>query len=114
MNNSLLPWFIIVPVTQQKEIFELEAAEQKTLYKNINMLSRHLLQHYEVTKINIGAIGNIVSQLHVHVIGRRETDYAWPNVVWGNPQKKPYREAQLQRVVDHLVLDNNIKRFDKC
>ena len=76
MNNALLPWFIIVPVTQHTEIFQLDEAEHNTLYRNINILSRHIVQHYESDKINIGAIGNIVRQLHIHVIGRNKTDYA--------------------------------------
>lgn len=108
MNNALVPWFIIVPVTQHTEIYQLNETEQNILYSNINILSRHILKHYEVSKINIGAIGNIVSQLHIHIIGRNESDYAWPNVVWGNPQKKPYTEEQLKSIKNRLISDNDV------
>ena len=109
MNNALVPWFIIVPVTQQTEIFRLDETEQNTLYRNINSLSRHILEHYEVSKINIGAIGNIVRQLHIHIIGRSKTDYAWPNVVWGNARNIPYSEEQLQSVINNLMSDHEVE-----
>lgn len=114
MNNALLPWFILVPRTEHKEIFQLGESEQQSLYKNLNILSRHILCHYPVSKINIGAIGNLVPQLHIHVIGRSETDHAWPQVVWGNPQKTAYTPEQLQEVLHRLVDDVQVDGFEPC
>lgn len=98
MNNSLVPWFIVVPTTTRTEIFELEQRERETLYKNIELLSKHLLEHFDAHKINIGAIGNVVRQLHIHVLGRNENDFAWPGVVWVRTETRPYQPNEVELI----------------
>jgi diadenosine tetraphosphate (Ap4A) HIT family hydrolase len=111
MNNRLVPWFILVPQTIHKEIYQLSEHEQATLYKNINILSKHLVSNFDIDKINIGAIGNIVSQLHVHVIGRRTDDHAWPGVVWGNPERIAYQDHEVSHIRQELVNDAELRTF---
>lgn len=103
MNNALVPWFILVPITSKTEICELDERDQTILYRNINLLSQHILQRFDVSKINIGAIGNVVKQLHVHIIGRNENDYCWPDVVWGRQECDQYDEDQVNEIIDNLV-----------
>ena len=103
MNNALVPWFILVPITSKTEICELDERDQTILYRNINLLSQHVLQQFDVSKINVGAIGNVVKQLHVHIIGRNENDYAWPDVVWGRQEREHYDEDQVNEIIENLV-----------
>ena len=62
------------------------------------MMSRFIKESLGADKINIGAIGNIVSQLHIHVIGRRHSDATWPGVVWGAEPCELYSDAQLSEL----------------
>ena len=103
MNNALVPWFILVPMTSKTEICELDEHDQTILYRNINLLSQHVLQQFDVSKINVGAIGNVVKQLHVHIIGRNENDYCWPDVVWGRQEREQYDEDQVNEIIENLV-----------
>ncbi len=85
MNDDRFPWIVLVPrVAGAGEWIDLDGGQQRLLLAEINQISQHLKQKPNVTKINIGALGNIVRQLHVHLIGRHEGDAAWPGPVWGN------------------------------
>lgn len=97
MNNAALPWFVLVPEADVIEVCDLSPGEQAALQVEINQVS-NLVRGFEgVEKLNIGAIGNIVSQLHVHVVGRHPGDYCWPDVVWGAEVPRRY---QAQHVDD--------------
>ena len=103
MDNSLLPWFILVPQTAETEIIDLSTAEQADLLEEINLLSTFVRNNFEVSKLNIAAIGNIVSQLHVHVVGRDPSDYCWPNVVWGQQgEHRPYTTERVNEISSAL------------
>lgn len=102
MDNSLLPWFILVPKRNETEIFELAKADQLTLLEEINLLSGFLKTAMKAEKLNVAAIGNIVRQLHIHVVGRSSTDFRWPNVVWGAQEKIPYSNAGIRSVLAAL------------
>ena len=85
MNDDRFPWVVLVPrVAGASEWIDLDGGQQRLLLAEINQVSRHLKQKPNVTKLNIGALGNIVRQLHVHLIGRFEGDAAWPGPVWGS------------------------------
>jgi diadenosine tetraphosphate (Ap4A) HIT family hydrolase len=99
MNNALVPWLILVPRTSKTEITELSAAEQASLVEEINILSGFIKSNFEISKLNIASIGNIVSQLHIHVVGRHSSDYCWPGVVWGAQEKKLYTDEQVNEIV---------------
>ena len=85
MNDARFPWVVLVPrVAGASEWIDLSGDQQRLLLAEINQISRHLKQKPNVTKLNIGALGNIVPQLHIHLVGRHEGDAAWPGPVWGS------------------------------
>lgn len=102
LNNNRVPWFILVPKTGVKELYELEPAVHQDLFDAVNRLSVCIKENFQVDKLNVATIGNIVSQLHVHVIGRNKDDYCWPGVVWGADGAEPYTAAEFERI--RLVL----------
>ena len=83
-KNASLPWFIIVPETEQTEFLLLDSALQTEILWLASQLSDFMRNHLGVKKTNMATIGNIVSQLHMHVIGRSEQDACWPLPVWGH------------------------------
>ncbi|MBU1042909.1 MAG: HIT domain-containing protein [Candidatus Omnitrophica bacterium] len=103
MNNQLVPWFILVPQTDRKEICELNQNQQTALLKEINIISNFVKSEYpQVSKLNVAAIGNMVSQMHIHIVGRNPADYCWPNVVWGNQQKEAYHESEVAVITQKI------------
>ena len=96
-RNALFPWFILVPETDEIEFYKLSQPQQTELLALINHLSRFIENHFDVDKLNIATIGNVVSQLHIHVIGRHHHDPCWPGVVWGTDK---FEEYSLQAVAD--------------
>lgn len=109
MNNADYPWFILVPETDKTELYQLSADEQQITLSNINKLSEHLLKHYPASKINTAAIGNIVRQLHIHIIGRHENDPCWPGVVWGSKVTKCYSEEDIAGIKNLLLTDKRLE-----
>lgn len=102
VNNSLVPWFILVPQTVETEVTDLPPSAQASLLEEINVLSAFVKGTFDVSKLNIAAIGNIVSQLHIHVIGRTPSDFCWPNVVWGTKERKPYTAERVNEIITAL------------
>ena len=84
MNDSRYPWLILVPRRPDlREIIDLDAPARALLMEEIAAASQFVRALPDVEKINVGALGNVVSQLHVHVLGRTVGDAAWPGPVWG-------------------------------
>lgn len=102
MDNKLFPWIILVPKREGvKEWIDLDRDEQHQLSDEIAITS-HLLQALTTPeKINIAALGNQVSQLHVHIIGRYRDDAMWPNPVWGGPREY-YGEEERNKFLYEL------------
>ena len=102
MNNASVPWFVLVPtVMQVTELTELPMVKQQQVLHELNQVAAMVTSLYSPDKINIGALGNVVSQLHIHVIGRFTNDPAWPNPVWGQLATNTYSEVQLvQQLTD--------------
>ncbi len=98
LNNAKIPWFILVPKTDVHEIYELDESAQTDLLTSINKLSKFIKAEFAVDKLNIAAIGNIVSQLHIHAIGRNKNDYCWPGVVWGADGSVPYNADEVEKI----------------
>jgi diadenosine tetraphosphate (Ap4A) HIT family hydrolase len=95
MNDSNFPWLIAVPRhAGAVEIFDLGAAERGQLMSELALLAQLLRDLTGCHKINIAAIGNVVSQLHVHVVARRRDDPLWPRPVWGAQPPRPYEAAE--------------------
>ncbi|MEO8855697.1 MAG: HIT family protein [Burkholderiaceae bacterium] len=94
MNDARYPWLILVPRrTALVEISDLAVAEQTLLWQEANRAATALRAVAPFDKLNLGALGNIVRQLHVHLVGRRTGDDAWPGPVWGNGSAQAYDEA---------------------
>ena len=98
MDNSLVPWFILVPKTDITELCDLPDDIGDSLNTAMRQLSRHVREYFPVQKLNVAAIGNVVQQLHVHVVGRHQQDYCWPGVVWGESEKQPYNLEQISQI----------------
>ncbi|QXI29931.1 HIT family protein [Pseudomonas vanderleydeniana] len=102
-NDSNYPWFILVPRRADiSEVFELDAADQAQLWQETSALAQVLKQVFAADKMNVATLGNVVSQLHMHVIVRHQGDAAWPAPVWGRHPAKPYAEAQVAAIRERL------------
>jgi diadenosine tetraphosphate (Ap4A) HIT family hydrolase len=96
-KDANYPWLILVPRRPGiTEIFELEAADQAQLAVETAQLAQGLKQILGADKMNVAALGNVVAQLHVHVIARYTTDLAWPTPVWGRVPPVAYQAAPLE------------------
>lgn len=104
LNNCNFPWFIIVPKTEKEELYQLSIDEQNILQKETNQLSSFIDQNFPYDKLNIASIGNIVRQMHVHIIARSESDLCWPGVVWGTQHTKEYADKDVQIIKKTLDL----------
>jgi len=98
MNDSLYPWFILVPEKADiSEIYQLNRAERGLLIEESSYLAENLAEMYQADKMNVAAIGNMVPQLHIHHIVRYRTDMAWPGPVWGKFDAVPLSEQQIRQ-----------------
>ncbi|MBW3549458.1 MAG: HIT family protein [Proteobacteria bacterium] len=103
MDDANHPWLILVPrVRGAVELLDLDDAQQAALTREIALASRVLQTLFKPHKLNVAALGNVVPQLHVHVIARFQTDIAWPRPVWGVAAARPYPPAQRARLVERL------------
>ena len=101
-NDARFPWLMLIPRrANMQELFDLSAADQGMLMREITGVSRMLKELTKADKINVEAIGNATPQLHVHVVARYKSDSQWPNgVQWGDPQ--PYTEEQRESLLSEL------------
>jgi diadenosine tetraphosphate (Ap4A) HIT family hydrolase len=102
MDDSNYPWLVLVPrVADARELIDLDAGQRRALSDDIDRASHLLRDAFVPFKLNIAALGNLVPQLHVHVIARFEHDPAWPAPVWGRVTARPYTpEALVERIRD--------------
>ena len=102
-NDSNYPWFILVPRREGiSELFQLDDSDQQLMWRETTELARALNELFGAHKMNVATLGNVVSQLHMHVIVRYRTDAAWPAPVWGKLPAKPYAEAQVSEMRSKL------------
>ncbi|MGY2136970.1 HIT domain-containing protein [Pseudomonas reactans] len=98
-NDSNYPWFILVPrINGISEVFQLDVVDQQRVWQETTALAQLLSEGWSADKMNIGALGNVVSQLHVHVIVRKRDDAAWPAPVWGKHPAQPYTDEQVAAI----------------
>jgi diadenosine tetraphosphate (Ap4A) HIT family hydrolase len=83
-RNAALPWFILVPETDCEDLLDLPDEARAQVMSDAKATADFIKAHFGLTKINVAALGNVVPQLHLHVIGRSHKDPCWPNPVWGN------------------------------
>lgn len=103
MNDARFPWLVLVPRQPQRvEVCDLTQDDQALLWREVTQASQALRSLAPFDKLNLGALGNIVRQLHIHVVGRREGDAAWPGPVWGSGTAAPYEKEALASLLAHL------------
>ena len=104
MNDARFAWLILVPRRSgASEVSDLDAADQAQLWREAAQLGDALKQALGGDKLNIAALGNVVSQLHVHVIVLHRDDAAWPAPVWGHGEAEPYDLDALAAVRDRVL-----------
>ena len=104
MNDRRYPWLILVPRHNGlSEIHDLRDKDQSTLISEVTASTRALEKLFQPEKINVAALGNLVSQLHIHVIARFEEDEAWPNPVWGIGKSVIYYKNEQNHLVNQLT-----------
>jgi diadenosine tetraphosphate (Ap4A) HIT family hydrolase len=96
LNDARFPWLILVPRrTALRELTDLHIEDRSLAFDEIERASDALRKLYAPTRINVAAIGNIVNQLHIHVVARSAQDAAWPGTVWGHGSAEPYDAPAL-------------------
>merc|ERR1712216_532940 len=107
-DDSTWPWVILVPkVPGVEEIHDLSVSDQQQLMKEIAMCSAAIDRWYDVDKINVGALGCVCRQLHVHVLGQNVGDIVWPKPVWGATEPVRYEagaaDAAVRKMKESIV-----------
>lgn len=98
-KDANYPWFILVPRRADvSELFDLEEADQRQLWEETNALAEALKDAFAADKMNVATLGNVVSQLHMHVIVRRHADAAWPAPVWGKVPAREYAPGEVEAI----------------
>jgi diadenosine tetraphosphate (Ap4A) HIT family hydrolase len=104
MNDARFPWFILVPRrVDMSELTDLAPDDAVTLMAEIRLATKVMLGLAKPDKVNVGALGNVVPQLHVHVVGRFLSDPAWPGPVWGSGAAKPYPAHAADALADRAA-----------
>ena len=105
LDKREVPWFILVPETGVARRLERPRQHEPRRYREVKALRRYVRARFQVTKLNVAAIGNIVSQLHVHVIGRHPQDPWWPHVAWGQTSAGGYADAEVRAIAQRVAAE---------
>jgi diadenosine tetraphosphate (Ap4A) HIT family hydrolase len=104
LNDARFPWLVLVPRRPGAvELTDLAEADAAALMREARLAARVMLALAKPDKINIGALGNVVPQLHLHVIGRFRSDPAWPGPVWGFGRREPYPAHAAAALVERAA-----------
>jgi diadenosine tetraphosphate (Ap4A) HIT family hydrolase len=104
LNDARFPWLVLVPRRAgASELTDLSEEDAATLMHEIRLATGVMLDLAKPDKVNVGALGNVVSQLHVHVIGRFRSDPAWPGPVWGFGARTPYPDHAASALVERAA-----------
>lgn len=117
LNEAHYPWVIAVPQRDAiREIYELTILDQQQLLSESVSIGRVMMQIYVGDKLNVGALGNLVPQLHLHHIVRRREDPAWPGPAWGHAPLTAYAPAELNSTAQALAQALAVAdtRFQAC
>ncbi len=98
-NDKENPWFVLVPrKINAVELIDLSHEELCMLMEEVTIVSEFLKNYYQPFKLNIGTLGNIVRQLHIHVLARYENDRAWPHALWGSTPSLYFEQVELENI----------------
>ena len=101
-DNTKFPWVILIPKRNKiTDITDLNSKDQILLMKEIVYVSKIMKKLFKTTNLNVEKIGNIVPQLHIHIIARRKIDSSWPLSVWV-VKGKPYAVKVLKDILDKI------------
>ncbi len=115
MNNSRFPWLLLVPrLADVTEIVDLAEPDQQTLWREIAQISRLLREMFEPDKLNVASIGNLVPQLHVHLIARFQHDEAWPKPTFGFAPALPYPPDELEALTRRICSGLEAQKSPEC
>ncbi|MDQ1154717.1 HIT domain-containing protein [Brevundimonas sp. SORGH_AS_0993] len=99
-DDARFPWLILIPrVAGAVELEDLSVAQRAALMEEMVRAGALVRRLGAVEKLNVGAIGNVTAQLHVHVVGRRRDDGLWPDPVWGRGPAVPYEDDDRARLL---------------
>jgi len=105
MNDARYPWVILVPrIVGLTECFQLDDAQQAQLSNESNFVAESLKERVQADKMNVAALGNVVSQLHIHHVARYHADETWPAPVWGKGEVIPYTEQEREMICEQLIV----------
>ena len=103
VNDSRYLWCILVPrVAGLRDLHDVPAEHQVTLHNEINRVSCVVKKTSQAYKMNVAALGNLVEQLHIHIIARHRDDMAWPGPVWGAGVAEPYTRDKADVLVTEI------------
>ncbi|WP_431025057.1 HIT domain-containing protein [Halomonas sp. H5] len=113
MNDARFPWLVLVPRRPGiSEVYQLSTQDQAALWREATALGEGLMKTLDGDKLNLATLGNMVPQLHLHVIVRFAGDAAWPAPVWGQGQAEPYgadgqarRRDEILAIIEGLDLE---------
>jgi diadenosine tetraphosphate (Ap4A) HIT family hydrolase len=104
MNDKNYPWCILVPMRDgKKDLYELSDDEQQLFIKESSRLSAAMMYLFKGKKMNVAALGNMVPQLHIHHIVRREGDACWPKPVWGQVSAVFYSDEEAKQLIARII-----------
>jgi diadenosine tetraphosphate (Ap4A) HIT family hydrolase len=104
MNDARYPWAILVPRRAgARELFDLAADERAIVWAEVMAVAKAIGAWRGVEKVNIGALGNLVPQLHIHIVGRHASDPAWPGPVWGHSPRLAYTDRDASDLIEFLA-----------
>ncbi len=102
-TDANYPWLNLVPrIEGAREIHKLTAGQQQTLWQEVSFVSERFEALTSADKLNVASLGNMVPQLHVHIVARFEGDPAWPGPIWGLLPRKPYSKDVLAKLVKDI------------
>lgn len=97
-NNALFPWFLLVPEVEEgiEDLHQLEPDRYTEVMQAVRQVSEFVAEHFRPEKLNVACIGNLVRQMHIHIVGRSTGDPAWPGTVWAFDGKQAYPDDEVE------------------
>jgi diadenosine tetraphosphate (Ap4A) HIT family hydrolase len=103
-NDSRYPWLVLLPSKNDlTEVYELTEEDQELLIKESSLVSKALALTTNCKKVNVANLGNVVSQLHWHVVARFEQDLTWPGPIWGIGTSVPWDDQKRAEFIDSFI-----------
>lgn len=101
-NDATFPWFVLVPEVAAgiEDLHQLDEETFAEVMRGVRAVSNFVSDYFQAEKLNVGCIGNVVRQMHIHIVGRSTGDAAWPGVVWAHSGKTNYAQSEIASIVE--------------